>query len=434
MNKTTRIGIVVALLVVVGVTMALKQKTKETSRSGDQPQALASSESRPAGTQTGQDSAATKGLPRLVDLGATKCIPCKKMAPILEELKKDFAGRLQVDFIDVWENPKAGDEYHIKLIPTQIFFDASGKELFRHEGFFSREDILAKWKELGVDLTGKPAASIERATPVTADTRAKDSICFMCDGDVSPKSRVLVKGQAEQVILCSPHCYFIYHSSLKEPAKAEAITSVTDAASGNLIPATTATYLYGLDPKGRPTVAAFADKDAAAKEQQKSPGNMLNWEGLRTKELATRCGFCDRAVYPEDACTVKVAESTQTYGCCVMCGLGVAARLQKDIEMEAKDALTSDAIKVQTLNGSVASLEPKTAVAWAGGKKKEDGTWASTGCFKQAFFVNEANLRAWLEKQPTATGRMVTIGQALTAKMKMTPAQIAGACKLGECK
>jgi len=91
-------------------------------------------------------------VPRLVDLGAGKCIPCKKMAPILEELRKEFAGRLDVEFIDVWENPSAGELYRIKLIPTQIFYDASGKELFRHEGFFSREDILAKWKELGVDL------------------------------------------------------------------------------------------------------------------------------------------------------------------------------------------------------------------------------------------------------------------------------------------
>jgi len=152
MNKTARIGIVAALLVVIGVTMAFKQKNKDTPRPGDEPLAQTNAESRPAEAQHRQDSAATKAVPRLVDLGAGKCIPCKKMAPILEELKKDFAGRLDVEFIDVWENPSAGELYRIKLIPTQIFYDASGKELYRHEGFFSREDILAKWKELGVDL------------------------------------------------------------------------------------------------------------------------------------------------------------------------------------------------------------------------------------------------------------------------------------------
>ncbi len=92
------------------------------------------------------------GLPKLVDLGATKCIPCKMMAPILEEMKKTYAGKLEVVFIDVWEKPEEAKQYRINLIPTQIFFDASGKERFRHEGFFAREDILAKWKELGVDL------------------------------------------------------------------------------------------------------------------------------------------------------------------------------------------------------------------------------------------------------------------------------------------
>lgn len=90
-------------------------------------------------------------LPRLVDLGAGKCIPCKKMAPILEELKKDYAGIVDVVFIDVWKDPKAGKPYGIRLIPTQIFFDRSGKEVFRHEGFFSREDIEKVFKEkLGV--------------------------------------------------------------------------------------------------------------------------------------------------------------------------------------------------------------------------------------------------------------------------------------------
>jgi thioredoxin 1 len=74
------------------------------------------------------------------------------MAPILEELKKEYAGRLRVDFIDVWENPDAGKPYGIRLIPTQVFLAPDGKELWRHEGFLGKEDILAKWKELGVSL------------------------------------------------------------------------------------------------------------------------------------------------------------------------------------------------------------------------------------------------------------------------------------------
>ena len=113
----------------------------------------------PAGgaAPAGAEATATQALPRLVDLGAGKCIPCKAMKPILEDLKANFAGTFKTEFIDVWENADAGKQYGINLIPTQIFFGADGKELFRHEGFFSKEDILAKWKELGVGVDEKNA-------------------------------------------------------------------------------------------------------------------------------------------------------------------------------------------------------------------------------------------------------------------------------------
>jgi len=93
-----------------------------------------------------------KALPRLLDLGAGKCIPCKMMKPILEEFKETCSDRFKTEFIDVWESPDYGKRYGVNLIPTQIFFGADGKELFRHEGFFAKDDILAKWKELGVEL------------------------------------------------------------------------------------------------------------------------------------------------------------------------------------------------------------------------------------------------------------------------------------------
>jgi len=98
-------------------------------------------------------------LPRLVDLGAGKCIPCKQMKPVLAELTQEYAGQFEVVFIDVWENRAAGEPYGIRLIPTQIFFAADGKELGRHEGFMAKKDILAKWKELGVALKDPVAKS-----------------------------------------------------------------------------------------------------------------------------------------------------------------------------------------------------------------------------------------------------------------------------------
>jgi thiol-disulfide isomerase/thioredoxin len=90
-------------------------------------------------------------LPRLLDLGSDRCIPCKMMAPILEELEEEYGSIFEVEVIDVRKNREVGVDYGIRVIPTQIFFDASGKEVFRNQGFMSKEDILMKWSELGVD-------------------------------------------------------------------------------------------------------------------------------------------------------------------------------------------------------------------------------------------------------------------------------------------
>ena len=94
-----------------------------------------------------------ENLPRLVDVGADKCIPCIKMAPILDQLREDFSGRMTVTFVDIWKNRQEADKYRVRMIPTQIFYAPDGSELYRHTGFFSRHDILRKWQELGYDFT-----------------------------------------------------------------------------------------------------------------------------------------------------------------------------------------------------------------------------------------------------------------------------------------
>lgn len=102
-------------------------------------------------------------LPRLVDLGAKKCVPCKKMEPILHELTAEYQGQFDVEFIDVWkkENREKAMKYKIRSIPTQIYFDAKGKELFRHTGYISKKDILKKWQELGYSFQQK----VEKKAP-----------------------------------------------------------------------------------------------------------------------------------------------------------------------------------------------------------------------------------------------------------------------------
>jgi len=99
------------------------------------------------------------GLPRLVALGAGKCIPCRAMAPIRAELRKEYAGALAVDFYDVWENPAAGRHFGIRAIPTLIFYDAGGTELARREGYMPKDEILANMDRLGIHVepTAGPA-------------------------------------------------------------------------------------------------------------------------------------------------------------------------------------------------------------------------------------------------------------------------------------
>lgn len=90
------------------------------------------------------------GMVTMVDLGAKKCIPCKMMAPIMEELEKEYKDRAAIVFIDVWENPDAGREFSIRSIPTQIFYDADGREVLRHEGYLDKVSIVAELQKLMV--------------------------------------------------------------------------------------------------------------------------------------------------------------------------------------------------------------------------------------------------------------------------------------------
>jgi thioredoxin 1 len=92
-----------------------------------------------------------QGMVTMVDLGAKKCIPCKMMAPILEKLEKQYREKAAIVFIDVWQEPEQAKKFGVRTIPTQIFYDESGKETYRHVGFMSEEKIVATLKQMGVE-------------------------------------------------------------------------------------------------------------------------------------------------------------------------------------------------------------------------------------------------------------------------------------------
>jgi len=89
-------------------------------------------------------------LPKLLDFGAGKCIPCKKMAPILQELSEEYKGRVVIKIIEVYDERELTKANGIHLIPTQIFFDAKNQEVYRHVGFMDKEQIKKVFQQMGV--------------------------------------------------------------------------------------------------------------------------------------------------------------------------------------------------------------------------------------------------------------------------------------------
>jgi len=89
-------------------------------------------------------------LPKLLDFGRGKCIPCKKMAPILQELSEEYKGRVIIKIIEIDQDRELTEANNIRLIPTQIFFDSKNKEVFRHEGFMYKEEIKKVFEKMGV--------------------------------------------------------------------------------------------------------------------------------------------------------------------------------------------------------------------------------------------------------------------------------------------
>lgn len=139
--KPSRIGISVAGCLIVALAVSYgfgflgnKSPAKETTI---------------ANLNSPQVTPASSGRVTMIDVGATECIPCRMMAPIVKELEEEYAGIADIFFIDVWKNPAEGQKYGVQTIPTQIFFDRSGKEVFRHVGFMDKQPIIEALTRLG---------------------------------------------------------------------------------------------------------------------------------------------------------------------------------------------------------------------------------------------------------------------------------------------
>ena len=144
MNRKKRITSVLVILLLFASAITLLACT-----SGDK------AESKNKDMASAASVKPSDALPRLQNFKSPTCPPCRAMEPILEELSVEYAGKFIMEIVDVslQENRSLAIQHSIQYIPTQIFYDADGKQLFRHTGFYSRQDILNKWKELGYDMS-----------------------------------------------------------------------------------------------------------------------------------------------------------------------------------------------------------------------------------------------------------------------------------------
>jgi thioredoxin 1 len=159
MKNGAKIAIVLLLAVSVAATLALRGGKRAEYVASPEPAAAVAPAAATADAAPAQPAAipakravAAAAKPRLVEIGSSRCMACIEMAKVLDALRASQGARLQVDFVDVFEQPEAADRYGISLIPTQILYDTAGKEIFRHTGYFAHDDILAKFRVLGVKI------------------------------------------------------------------------------------------------------------------------------------------------------------------------------------------------------------------------------------------------------------------------------------------
>ncbi len=147
MADRRKMFIILAVVVAALSVLAYKDRASGTC-AVPVPGMIDETSSGEAAASTG--NAASEQLPRFVEVGADSCVPCKMMQPVLDELRADYAGKLQIEFADIWKAPELGEKYEVRSIPTQILYDSAGNEVFRHLGFWPKEEIDAKLRELGL--------------------------------------------------------------------------------------------------------------------------------------------------------------------------------------------------------------------------------------------------------------------------------------------
>lgn len=109
-----------------------------------------SGNSQAAGIDDVLNAAKKEGRMVMLELGSVGCIPCEQMKPVMEKLRTNYKGKLEVIFVDVRKDMKNGRRFGATMIPTQVFLDKNGKEFHRHMGFYGYDDIVRILGKAGI--------------------------------------------------------------------------------------------------------------------------------------------------------------------------------------------------------------------------------------------------------------------------------------------
>jgi len=118
--------------------------------------------------EAGRVAEKTKELPKMWDFGSTTCLPCKTMKEVLDPMMADYEGKVDIRIINVYEETELTKQFRIVTIPTQVFIDADGKELFRHIGVYPRDSIETCFRKFSFPVV--PSTAPPTQTPATGGT------------------------------------------------------------------------------------------------------------------------------------------------------------------------------------------------------------------------------------------------------------------------
>jgi len=158
-NKSSKKLLIIGTLVVLVVVLLLVLKNNQINASASKILDTTSANAKP---RTYKDwvnqlysysQQSTSYKITFLEFGSTNCRPCKEMEKVMQQVKENYKDKVNVVFYNVREkeNKKMVDFFKIEIIPAQVFLDEKGVEFFRHEGYFSKEEVISVLRKKGVE-------------------------------------------------------------------------------------------------------------------------------------------------------------------------------------------------------------------------------------------------------------------------------------------